>query len=425
MKILVIGSGGREDAIVQKLHRDAITSGTLDQLTLFAAPGNPGMAKVATLLQCAVDDLDGLLAFAKSESIELTIVGPEVPLALGIVDRFEESGLAIFGPNSHAAQLESSKAYAKAFMVKAGIPTPAYREFDDLVEALNYVDSMMPPIVVKADGLAAGKGVTVAKTVAEARQAIIVAMQERAFGDAGARVVIEQFVEGSELSVMAFVDQHGFLMMPAIQDHKQVFDHDEGPNTGGMGTFYPVPAATKQVLQKVRDEVFSRVIAEFQAQNITYRGVLFAGIIVQDGQPYVIEFNVRFGDPETQVVMELLQTDLLSLLQDVLRDRVQTHPAHFSSDPTVCVVLTCAGYPQAYKKGLLIEGLESIPLPAYVLHAGTTLDNFGHTVTDGGRVLGVVARATSLEKARDAAYRGVDHIDFEGKHYRSDIGTRM
>ena len=424
MKILVIGSGGREHAIIRKLYHDAAAHGTNDALQLFAAPGNPGMEPAAKLVALRVDDIAALLDFAVKESIDLTIVGPEVPLAMGIVDRFSKRGLRIFGPTADAARLESSKSFAKGFMTQAGIPTPAYREFTDADEALGYVDSLVPPIVIKADGLAAGKGVTVAQSKEEAREAVLAAMQDHAFGAAGERIVIEQFVTGSELSVMAFVDQNGFAMMPAIQDHKQVHDHDEGQNTGGMGTFFPVPAATASVMQKVHDEIFFRVMAELRRQGIVYRGVLFAGIIVQDGQPYVIEFNARFGDPETQIALELLQTALLPIMEAVLDDRVGELSLAWSKDAAVCVVLTSGGYPGAYQKGYRIAGLDRLAPPAYVLHAGTARDLQGHIVTDGGRVLGVIGHGKSLTEARQIAYEAVQQIQFQDKHFRTDIGAR-
>ncbi len=427
MKILIIGSGGREHAIIRKLALDGkrrFDQTGIPMPDLYAAKGNPGMASLAKCVPIADDDVEGLLRFAKEEAMDLTIVGPEVPLSLGIVDAFLDAGLTIFGPNREAAQLESSKAYAKKFMQQAGIPTPSYAEFTDMTEALTYLEAQSLPIVIKADGLAAGKGVTVAYTKEEAIRAVKEAMQDRVFGDAGSRLIIEAFVNGPELSVMAFVDQSGFKMMPAIQDHKQVYDDDLGPNTGGMGTFYPVPIATANVIHQVRTEIFERFVAHLAASGIVFRGVLFAGIIVQAGKPYVIEFNVRFGDPETQVVMELLEADILSIFESVTKDQIAQTSIMWSNQPTVCVIIASKGYPGAYRKGYPIEGLATLSQKAYAIHAGTAFDEQGRIVTAGGRVLGVVSRASTLNQARQQAYQAIDSLSFEGMHMRRDIGTR-
>lgn len=355
LKVLVIGSGGREHAIVRKLHRDALRSGRT--LQLYAAPGNPGIERLATCVRIAANALDELLAFALSEGIGLTIVGPEEPLALGIVDRFTAQGLRIFGPTAAAARLESSKSYAKAEMQKAGVPTPMHEEFTDLRAAMSYIQELDPPIVVKADGLAAGKGVTVAETTEEAEQALRMALLARTFGAAGDKVLIEQYLRGTELSVMAFVDRSGYRIMPAIRDHKRALEDDEGPNTGGMGTYAPVGAASEAVMRVVHERIFGRMMEHFRREHITYRGVLYAGLIVLNQMAYVIEFNCRFGDPETQVALELMESDLLDAIEAVLEDRVAGAEIRWSGDAAVCVVLAAGGYPGTYRKGDVIDGL--------------------------------------------------------------------
>ncbi len=421
MKVLVIGGGGREHAIVRKLANDASHSGR--ELELFAAPGNPGIAELAQCVRIGAEDVEALLDFAKREAIDLTVVGPEAPLALGIVDRFEEAGLRIFGPHKAAAAIEASKSFARAEAEAAGVPSPKYRVFEVYEEALAYLREQHGPWVIKADGLAAGKGVTVTDDLAAAEAALRLAMADKVFGEAGNRVVIEEYLEGEEISVLALVDGSGFQLFPAIEDHKQVNDGDKGSNTGGMGTFAPVGVATDEVMAKVRDEVFGRMAKRFKEIGITYRGVLFAGLMVVDGQPYLIEFNARFGDPETQVGLELLESDLLAALEAVVADRVAEFPLRFARDAAVCVVLTAQGYPDAYRKGDGIEGIAQVR-DAYVLQAGTATDAKGRVVTNGGRVLGVVARGGTLDEARALAYHAVDQVQFVGKHFRTDIGAR-
>ena len=422
MKLLIIGAGGREHAIVRKLVRDRTQSGR--SLELYAAPGNPGIEEMATCVAISVEDLQGLLDFAKKTAIDLTVVGPEVPLALGIVDLFEAAGMRIFGPNQAAAQIEASKAYARHEAEQAGVPSPKYRVFHVYDEALSYLRSQAGPWVIKADGLAAGKGVMVTSELREAEDALRQMMADKAFGDAGNQVVIEEFLKGEEISVLAFVDANGFQVFPAIQDHKQVGVGDVGPNTGGMGTFAPVPVATARVMDKVRDEIFGRMVKRFKDTGNSFRGVLFAGLMVDGEQPYLIEFNARFGDPETQVGLELLETDLLAAMEAVVDDRIADCPLEFSKDAAVCVVLAAQGYPGVYAKGDVIRGLDQVQR-SYVLQAGTAKDERGQLVTHGGRVLNVVARGDSLTQARTLAYQAVDEIDFVGKVYRTDIGDRF
>jgi len=474
LKILVVGGGGREHAIVKKLQRDAVRKASGAPLEMFCAPGTPGIAELAACLPIAADDVRGLLQFARDHAVDLTIVGPEAPLALGIVDLFEAAGLRIFGPNRQAAMLESSKSFAKLEMIRAGVPTPRYETFTDLHQAMAYLQIMDGPIVVKADGLAAGKGVTVAQNRQEAELALRQMMIAKSFGEAGDKVVIEQYLRGTEMSAMAFIDGSGFALMPPIKDHKPAFEHDAGPNTGGMGTVTPVREANEPIMRVIREKIFGNLTAYFKKNHITYRGVLFAGIIVLNQMAYVIEFNARFGDPETQLALELLDNDLLEVIAAVLEDRVASLDLRWSRDAAVCVVLTAGGYPGTYRKGDVIDGLDLVkplehprPLPdpitlpvstaeqppessakwrkwfsgktpqddviepqtapyrpvtAYALHAGTGLREDGKLVTAGGRVLNIVGRGPSVAHARSIAYEAAALVRFHGKHLRTDIG---
>lgn len=427
MKILVIGSGAREHAIIRKLAFDAKKSGTSGLLKLFAAPGNPGMEQWATCVSIDVLDIDGLVSFAQAQQIDLTVVGPEAPLAAGIVDRFMAVGLRIFGPEKKAAQLEASKSFARELAQRAGIPSPQYQIFEDPVRAREYVRKQSGPIVVKADGLAAGKGVVIAQSSAEAEQALHALMEERTFASAGETVVIEQFLVGREVSVMAFVDESGYVLMPAIEDHKQLYASDQGPNTGGMGTYSPVPFIGEKEQERIRTAIFDPILAQCRKEGIRFQGVLFAGLMMVEGQPYLIEFNVRFGDPETQVALELLTTDLLAVFEAVVENRISQMEVQFAKDAVVCVVLTAAGYPDAPRKGEIITGLDAGEESeiVYTLHAGTRRDAASLAlVTDGGRVLNVIARGETLTIARERAYHRVQSISFPGKHYREDIGMR-
>lgn len=427
MKVLVIGSGAREHAIVRKLVLDARKDSSAREVFVYAAPGNPGIGMYATCVQIEVTDIEGLLAFAIEQKIDLTVVGPEAPLALGIVDRFLAAGLRVFGPTKEAAKLESSKAFARELAERAGIPSPHFKTFSDPGAACNYVESLTGPIVVKADGLAAGKGVVIANTSDEAQKVILTLMEEHAFEGAGDTVVIEQFLVGREVSVMAFVDDSGYALMPLIEDHKQLYAEDRGPNTGGMGTYGPVDFVGEDALQKIRAQVFDRVLMQCRKEGIIFRGVLFAGLMMVDGEPNLIEFNVRFGDPETQVALELLETELLSIFEAVSDDRMNQTPIHFAADSAICVVLTSAGYPESPRKGDVITGIDASQDSefVYTLHAGTRFsERSSDLVTHGGRVLCVVARGESLALARHRAYERIATISFMGKHYRDDIGLR-
>jgi phosphoribosylamine---glycine ligase len=427
MKVLVVGSGGREHALVWKLVQSP------KKPELFCAPGNPGIAKLATCVDIAAEDIEGLLAFALQHQVDLTVVGPEAPLAKGIVDRFREKGLPIFGPTREGAQIESSKSWAKQLMLDAGIPTATYRVFTDLAAAKEYVRSQPMPIVLKADGLAAGKGVVVARSAEEALRSLEQMMQEQIFGQAGAQVVIEQFLKGSEATVMAFVDGLTYRLMVPVQDHKPVFDGNTGPNTGGMGTYSPVPDVTPAILHDVETRIFQPLLKEFQRRGIHYRGVLYAGLMLTKDGPYVIEFNCRFGDPETQVVLPRLETDLLDVCLaiaggDTAKPNSMTLEQMelvWKQDNAVCVIVAAGGYPGSYKKGDVIQGLDAAERVAngIVFHAGTAWQD-GDVVTNGGRVLGVTCLGATLRDARAGAYALVEQIRFRDMHYRTDIAKQ-
>ncbi len=427
LKILVIGSGAREHAIVRKLALDAKNAQPAHALELYAAPGNPGIEQYATCVNIEATDIVRLLDFAEEEQIELAVVGPEAPLAEGIVDRFLERNLRVFGPTRNAAKLEASKAFTRELAQQAGIPSPYFEIFTDLTLARDYVRGLAGPIVVKADGLAAGKGVAIAQTSEEAEQVLHALMEEHTFAGAGDTVVIEQFLVGREVSAMAFVDESGYVLMPLIEDHKQLYAGDQGPNTGGMGTYSPVPFVSEEALSRIRTDVFDRILTQCRHAGIPFRGVLFAGLMMVDERPYLIEFNVRFGDPETQVALELLETDLLTIFEAVIDNRIAEVDVRFAKDAALCVVLTAEGYPESPRKGDLITGVAPTKDQefVYTLHAGTSRANDSTAlVTHGGRVLNVVGRGDSLAVARQRVYERIQQISFAGKHYREDIGTR-
>jgi phosphoribosylamine--glycine ligase len=420
MKVLLIGSGGREHAIARQLS----TSPRLTQL--FIAPGNPGTAQYGQNVSIADTDIDQLVRFSQTESIDLVMVGPEAPLVLGLVDRLDALGIHVVGPNREAAQLEGSKRWAKDKMQKYGIPTAKYASFTELELAVAYIrNENQYPIVIKADGLAAGKGVVIAASEADAIQALKECMVDKKFNDAGNTVVIEQFLVGEEASVFAFTDGKTVLPMVAAQDHKAIYDGDKGPNTGGMGAYSPAPVVTDAVMQKIVDRAFIPLVDGFRSDGITYKGIIFAGLMIHDGEPYVIEYNARFGDPETQVVLPRLQTDLLDVLIAVATGTLDQIQLQWDSNSTVCVVIASEGYPGDYEKGIPIEGLDFLFNPnTWVIHAGTRKNAAGAIETNGGRVLGVVASSSALETAIKEAYIGVDQIKFKGKYSRRDIGAK-
>ena len=413
MRVLVVGSGGREHVLVWRLAQDGASH------NLHAAPGNPGIASLAACDAVDHTDLPALVALADRLRPDLTIVGPEAPLAAGIVDAFRRQGHRIFGPAQRAARLESSKIFAKRIMVRYGVPTAAFESFDRPDDALDYIRRADRPVVVKADGLAAGKGVVVADTALEAEEAVAAMMVRRVHGAAGARIVIEERLDGREASVLAFV--HGTRVWPLLpaQDHKRVFDGDRGPNTGGMGAVAPAPLAPALAAHVV-DEILEPMAAAMVSEGQPYSGVLYAGIMLTSDGPQVLEFNCRFGDPEAQVILPLLEGDLAQALVDVLDGREPD--LGWSGDAAVCVVLASAGYPGPYATGRPIAGLDRIPSGVLTFHAGTAVRD-GVLVTGGGRVLNVVGSGMNLERARERAYAGVSALAFDGMQFRSDIGA--
>jgi phosphoribosylamine--glycine ligase len=418
MKILVIGGGGREHALVWKLRQSPRVT------ALYCAPGNAGIAQDATCVPLKISDHSALIAFAETEKIDLTVVGPDDALAAGLVDAFQARGLRIFGPTQAAARLESSKVFAKAFMERHGIPTARSRSFEDSAEAHRYCQQLNYPLVVKADGLALGKGVIIAQSPWSAAMAIYEIMERRKFGEAGRRVVVEEFLEGEECSIHALVDGRSYLLFPGAQDHKRAYDQDQGPNTGGMGTFSPPDRLLTPELEKqIRHEVLDRFIAGLKADGIDYRGMLFPGLMITTDGPKVLEFNCRFGDPETQVLLTRLEGDLLPLLEATLSGQLEATQARWKPQPAVCVVMASGGYPGDYATGKTIEGLDAVQDGVTVFHAGTRRSD-GAVQTAGGRVLGVTALGEDLPAARARAYEGVDRIHFEGAQFRRDIAAK-
>ena len=421
MKVLVIGSGGREHALAWKLAQSPRVS------EVIVAPGNAGTATEAGCRNAPVPvtDLDGLLQLARDEGVALTVVGPEGPLVAGVVDRFRAAGLRVFGPSAAAAQLEGSKAYAKDFLARHRIPTAFYSVFTQVEPALAYVRDKGAPIVVKADGLAAGKGVIVAMTLAEAEDAVRDMLSGNAFGEAGARVVVEEFLEGEEASFISMVDGRTALPMATSQDHKRVGDGDTGPNTGGMGAYSPAPVVTEAVHARVMAEVVNPTVAGMIADGIPFTGFLYAGLMIDAaGAPKVIEFNVRFGDPETQPVMLRLQSDLVELVEAAIDGRLHQTRAQWDPRPSLGVVMAARPYPEAPVTGEVISGLDAVPPTAKVFHAGTALDAAGHVLSAGGRVLCVAALGESVSAAQANAYAGVKAIAWASEFHRSDIGWR-
>ncbi|MBW5445696.1 phosphoribosylamine--glycine ligase [Cohnella sp. CFH 77786] len=420
MRILVIGRGGREHAIVWALKRHDRDN----TRRIYCAPGNAGIAQLAETVDIGELEFDRLVEFAREKAIDLVVVGPDDPLAAGIVDALEAGGLRVYGPRRNAAEIEGSKIFMKNLLHKHGIPTAKYETFTDYESAKAYLDAQPVPIVIKADGLAAGKGVTVCFNREEADAALRETMLSKAFGAAGDKVVIEEFLEGQEMSILAFVDGETVRPMPAAQDHKPVYDGDKGPNTGGMGTYSPLPHIPPSIIDVAIETIVRPTARALVAEGRPFRGVLFAGLMITKDGPKTIEFNARFGDPETQVVLPRLQTDLLDIFLASLDGRLNDIEISWSDEAAVCVILASGGYPGAYPKGLPIEGLESVAdQDALVFHAGTALKE-GRFVTNGGRVLGVVGRGRGIAEARDRAYAAADRIRFEGKINRTDIAAK-
>ncbi len=417
MKVLVVGSGGREHALCWKIAQRPGTE-------VYVAPGNIGMVDVATLVNIKVDDIAGLVDFAKAEGIDLTVVGPELPLTLGIVDAFQEAGLACFGPNKAAAKLEGSKAFSKELMKKYGIPTAAFDTFTDVDKAKAFVDEIGVPCVVKADGLAAGKGVIICMTREEADKAIEDMLTDHAFGDASATIVIEEYMVGPEVSVLAFADGKTVLPMVSAQDHKRIFDGDKGPNTGGMGAYSPAPVYTEALSAEVNKTIIEPTIAAMAAEGTPFTGILYTGLMLTEKGPRVLEYNVRFGDPETQPIMVRMKSDIVSLFQACVDGKLDEATLEWHDEAAVCVIMASGGYPASSEKGVPIHGLDDIAAEeAIVFHSGTA-EKDGEIVTNGGRVLGVTAKDATIKGAIDKAYAAVEKINFDHMQFRRDIGAR-
>ncbi len=420
MKVLVVGGGGREHALVWRLAQCK----RVDEI--FCAPGNAGIAELAQCVDINPLDFEALLEFVKYNWVDLTIVGPEEPLARGLADRFQKEGRKVFGPTSEGARLEASKVFSKDFMKRWGIPTAEYRVFTSCTHAEEYVRLKGTPIVIKADGLAAGKGVFVAQSFQEAQEALRLIMKERAFGEAGQRVVLEECLEGEEASFMAFTDGKDILPMVSSQDHKRVFDGDQGPNTGGMGAYSPAPVVSPEVEARIMQEVMLPFLRGLRQERIPYRGVIYAGLMIKDGRPKVLEFNCRFGDPEAQAVLPRLQTDLFEVALATAEGRLgEIKELQWRPEAAVCVVMASGGDPGKYDKGKPITGLQEAQAirDVVVFHAGTAF-NDTQVVTAGGRVLGVTALGSTVAEAKARAYRAVELIHFQGAHYRRDIADR-
>ena len=419
MKVLVIGGGGREHAVCKKL------SESKDVTQILCAPGNAGIVQVARCIpEVKATDVEGIVALAKNEKVDFVCVTPDDPLALGCVDRLEEEGIPAFGPTAYAAQMEASKIFSKNLMRKYGIPTAKCEIFTEMDKALAYLDTQEAPIVVKADGLALGKGVVVASTIEEAKNAVIEMMEGGKFGKSGARVLIEECMVGREVTVLCFCDGKTIRPMPASQDHKRVFDGDKGPNTGGMGAFAPSPLYTEEIAERTEKEILIPTMNAMNSEGFTFKGVLYVGLMLTKDGPKVVEYNARFGDPETQAVLPLLESDLFAIMRAVREGRLAETDIRWKKESAACIVLASGGYPEKYESGKLISGLEDAEAAgATVYHAGTKKTDAGY-VTAGGRVLGVTALGDTLADAVHSAYAAAEKIHFEGAHMRRDIGSR-
>lgn len=417
MKVAVIGGGGREHTLAWKLAQ----SPSVD--TVYAIPGSDAMASFATCVPASVSDLDYIAKYCKEHGVDLVVVGPEVPLTEGIADVCQQYGIPVFGPNKAAAQMEGSKAFAKDIMAKYNVPTAKYATFTNEADAKAYIKEQGAPIVVKADGLAAGKGVVVAQTVEEALDAVNAMMEDHIFGASGGRIVIEECMVGEEASLLAFVDGETIVPMIAAQDHKRIFDNDEGPNTGGMGAYAPAPVVTPDIRQAVIDTILKPVVAGLKQEGITYQGCLYAGLMITADGPKVVEFNCRFGDPETQAVLPLLDGDLAQIMLACAKGTLTADMVHWKDAAACCVIMASKGYPASSHKGDVISGLDTVDDDVLVFHSGTKKVD-GSFVTNGGRVLGVTAVAPTLKDAIDKVYANVKRISFDGQQVRSDIGAK-
>jgi len=418
MKILVIGSGGREHALVWKISQSS-------QVTkIYCAPGNPGTAEIGENVAISPLDFEKLVSFSIDNQIDLTVVGPEDPLVSGIVDYFNDHGLKIFGPDKNAAQLEGSKCFSKELMKKYHIPTAAFQTFISPIIAKQYIESeAIYPLVLKASGLAAGKGVLICYSSCEALKGVEQIMENKAFGSAGDKMIIEEFLEGEEVSIFALSDGEDYLLFSPAQDHKKVFEGDHGKNTGGMGAYAPAPIATSSLMEKIRPDIIKRTFDAMRSEGMPYIGLLYFGIIITNDGPKVLEYNCRFGDPEAEVILPLLKSDLVSLMVASINGTMREQSIQLSNDFALDVVLASGGYPDKYEKGKVIKGLESLDSDILVFHAGTKMEN-DFLVTNGGRVLNIVTRADDFLALSKILYKNVDRIKFEGVHYRKDIGYR-
>ena len=414
MKILVVGGGGREHAICWKLNNESNVE------KIYCAPGNAGISNVAECIDIGDSDIENLLKFAKENQIDLTIVGPEIPLVAGIVDAFEKEGLKIFGPNKKCAQLEGSKAFSKDFMIRHNLPTAKYKEYTNLDEAISEIDSFGYPVVIKADGLAAGKGVVIPENREDAITTLKEMMSDKKFGKAGDKIVVEEFLNGIETSILAFVDNDTIVPMVSSKDHKKVFEGETGLNTGGMGTFSPSEIYTDELAKEVQEKILDKTLEGFKKDNLNYKGILFVGLMITEDGPKILEYNVRFGDPETQSVLFRLDTDLNKIISAILDNNLKNIEINYSKEEAICVMLTSGGYPENYEKGKVISGLENLDSDIVVFHSGTKFDN-GNIVTNGGRVIGITAKGKTVKEAGEKVYENIKKINFEGMHYRKDI----
>jgi len=419
MKILVVGGGGREHALVWKLSRSPRVE------RIYCAPGNAGIARQAECAAVGAEDLDGLVNLARQKKIDLVVIGPEAPLTLGLADMMRQAGFRVFGASRAAARIEGSKSFAKNLMKKYGIPTGGYEVFEDYAQAADYIARQDGPLVIKADGLAAGKGVLLCRDKAQAVQALDLVMKERAFGEAGDRVLIEEFLQGEEASFLVFTDGKTIKPLPTSQDHKAIYDHDEGPNTGGMGAYSPAPVVTPALHREIMDTIMKPTVAAMAAEGCPYQGVLYAGLMINRDVPKVLEYNARFGDPEAQPLLLRLKTDLVDILEAVVDERLAGIDIDWDERAGLCLVLASAGYPGSYEKGKVITGLDRVEAmeDVVVFHAGTA-EKDDRIVTAGGRVLGVTALGRDVREARDRAYQAGAVIDWPGKYCRSDIGLK-
>ncbi|MCG2711043.1 MAG: phosphoribosylamine--glycine ligase [Candidatus Omnitrophica bacterium] len=419
MKILVVGSGGREHALVWKIAQSPLAE------KIYCAPGNGGIEDIAQCLDIAADDINALLDFASREKIDLTVVGPEAPLAEGIVDLFKSKGLKIFGPSKLASRLESSKVFAKHIMKKYNIPTAGFEEFTTVESALRFVKDAGRPLVIKADGLCAGKGVFVCATIEGQEQAINSILKDKTFGDCGSRIIIEECLLGQEASIIVISDGDNVITMASSQDHKRAFDGDLGPNTGGMGAYSPAPVVTSEVLKFIQEKIIIPAVKGMNSEGTPFSGVLYAGVMITKDGPKVLEFNVRFGDPETQAILPRLKSDLLEVILKSVDKKLEGHTLEWDARDCVCVVAASGGYPGEYEKGKIIKGLTDVAWPeqGMVFHAGTKKQE-GQILTSGGRVLGVTSMGNDIKSAIDNAYAALDKISFEGMFFRGDIGKK-